>query len=154
MRTHLAIFLLGCLMLAACSSDHPCDDGGCVCEAASECAIGCEADDCAIDCGGAGDCDATCDDGCEYTCVDSSNCNVACDEDCLVTCDSVSNCDVDCGEDCDVACDSLSNCRVTMLSGIAHCTSVSNCDIQCVTSGGTEPATDCGDGLFACGSCP
>jgi hypothetical protein len=145
------------VLFAACGDDggdHPCADGGCICEEENLCQIDCDADDCLLDCAGASICDLTCGDFCEYSCVDSSECYLGCGDACAATCDSVSVCEIDCGDDCDVVCDSLSACRVTMLSGVAVCTSVSECTIDCVVPGGLEAAEDCGDGLFACGGCP
>jgi hypothetical protein len=139
---------------AACSSSDPCSESLCVCEAEEDCAIDCDDVDCGIACADVSNCDVSCGDVCDYECVDASNCSLLCDDACTATCDAVSNCEIDCGADCDVACIDVSDCRVTMVSGLVSCTNVSDCDIACAIPGGTEPATSCGEGLFACGPCP
>jgi hypothetical protein len=156
MRTTLLLIALPlALLMAACGgSDHPCAKDGCLCEGETDCAFECDDTGCGIQCADVSDCDASCGDLCDYACVTASNCTLYCDDDCRALCEDVSNCDVDCGAGCDVTCNDLSNCRVTMISGVASCSNVSNCDIACAVPGGTVDATDCGDGLYACGACP
>jgi len=133
-----------------CSNDGPCEARFCSCIDTDDCGFVCNDVPCTGECVSLSTCDGTCGDSCTLFCESSGGCDFLCEDQCTVECTSVSECDVDCGADCDVDCTDLSACRVTMISGVTACTRAGECDIQCMTPGGTEPATDCGDGRYVC----
>lgn len=136
-----------------CHEDGPCRGDTCVCEDADACGFECGVDGCFGACHRLDLCDAACPDDCALECADVSQCSLGCDDACAIDCQRASRCDVACGEDCHVECSDVGTCEVEMTSGKAVCARVGSCVVRCVDGDATVPATECGDGVFACGPC-
>ncbi|MGE0787685.1 MAG: hypothetical protein AB7S26_18565 [Sandaracinaceae bacterium] len=149
---------LACLALSLVACDGnvgPCGVNRCDCVDTSDCEFICVDEPCVGTCASLSTCGGQCGDRCELSCNSTSDCDLGCGDACVVDCRSVSTCAVTCGVDCQVDCTSLSTCRVVMISGLVRCESVSDCDASCaLPDGTTQPAEDCGGGVFACGGCP
>lgn len=135
---------------SACAPD--CAAGACVCEGGCTCAMGCPALDCDATCRGAGTvCTVAASPGSDAAlrCVEGARCTV--------DARSSTGFDLDCaGRDtsCDVDCTGSSNCGLRCSMGAAcilRCATATGCGISPCAGG----ATDCGGGVFACGTaCP
>lgn len=149
--------LLGAAASPACHGCHeddgPCRSDTCVCEDFDACGFECAVDGCFGACHRLDRCDAACPDDCTLECSDVSECSLGCDDACTIECARVSRCDVLCGEDCDVECSDAGTCFVELRSGTVTCARVGACEVSCIVGEATEPATDCGGGVFACGPC-
>lgn len=145
--------LLGSSACHGCGGYGPCDREVCVCRDEDDCGFACDYDDCRGTCERLDRCQGACHDGCDLTCRDTSSCDLDCGDACNVTCERVSTCDVGCADDCEIHCSDLSSCDVEMFSGKVFCSRVGSCNVSCVGGDATEPATDCGGGVFACGAC-
>lgn len=148
----LIIIFLCVAFLSACHDD--CPGGVCDCGDRDRCEVECGHVPCDVMCASVDECEVGCGDACSFECTSASSCALGCGDACQVDCHSVSDCDVDCAEGCEVRCASLASCRVLMNTGFARCESVGSCEIRCRTLEGTSDALDCGDGVYACGSCP
>jgi hypothetical protein len=149
--------LLGLAASPACHGCHdddgPCRGDSCLCEDFDRCGFECEVDGCFGECRRLDVCDAACLDDCTLECSDVSQCSLGCADACTVECARVSRCDVLCDEDCDVECSDASTCHVELRSGRVTCARVGSCEVACVVGDATEPAIDCGGGVFVCGGC-
>ena len=151
MRARLLLFavLVACVRV----EDDECSGNVCGCGDRDVCDFDCDVDDCTGSCESLSECHGSCLDGCGLACRDASDCDLDCGDACEVVCERVSTCEVDCGDDCEVTCRDLSDCDVTMTSGRVVCERVSACDVACIVGDATEPAIDCGAGVWSCGGC-
>ena len=158
----MALFAL-CLLALSCGGKDRRGEGATIeeCEPANSCSCepGVERDT-LCRCSGGSECEID-GDGIEFQCDGNAGCGMTCGTDCLITCPGTTTCDVDVGNGAEISCPGTATCNVTChgscqlsMAGAARSVLICNDAAADCQMGGCNP-TDCGDGVFACGtSCP
>jgi hypothetical protein len=156
-RTPIAVLTLLASSFASCDDDDgndvtvlectgtcTCDEEAriCSCAGGTSCVLEGEGD-VTFTCDGNASCGLACGDDCDIICPGTTGCTAEAGARARFECQGSASCEFTCRADCVVSCGGASQCLVT-------CDDVETCDLsQC------RDATDCGDGVFACGrACP
>jgi len=132
------VILAGLLVAVSCSSQptYSCGAGrpcSCQNEFSGECYVGCNGDNCSMDCSQTGvSCGTICGNGCNATCHDTPQCSHSCGDHCTLDCYGTPVCGGICGADCQYTCHDLSTCGVRVGPGsTVTCRSVGECNVEC-----------------------
>jgi hypothetical protein len=150
-----------------------CDEVSCDCDDRNFCGLDCmDIAGCRPSCTSTGDaCEAICTaEDCEFRCHSADTCGALCGENCIAICSAADVCTAETGANSEFSCTNTDACAAELGDdSVAICTSVENCSVRCLGTctvacifTGTcnvecveGEKTNCGQGLFTCGTdCP